>query len=60
MCVCVSSFSVLAAAAFPLHTQEIPDLLGCCKKLSPLNRSLLSFVKPCGVLKSTFQNATLI
>ena len=36
------SFSVLAADTFPLHTQEIPDLLGYCKKLSPLNRSLLS------------------
>ena len=41
-CVCVPSFSVLAAATFSPHTRETPDLLACCKKLSPLDRRLLS------------------
>ena len=35
------SFSVLAAATFSPHTRETPDL-ACCKKLSPLDRRLLS------------------
>ena len=39
---CVPSFSVLAAATFSPHTRETPDLLACCKKLSPLDRRLLS------------------
>ena len=39
---CVSSFSVLAGATFSPHTRETPDLLGCCKKLSALDRRLLS------------------
>ena len=42
VCVCVHSFSVLAAATFYLHTRETPDLLSCCKKLSPIDRRLLS------------------
>ena len=45
MCVCVSecvpSFSVLAAATFSPRTRETPDL-SCCKKLSALDRRLLS------------------
>ena len=36
------SFSVLAAATFSPHTRETPDLLSCCKKLSSLDRRLLS------------------
>ena len=40
--VCVPSFSVLAAATLSPHTRETPDLLDCCKKLSPLDRRLLS------------------
>ena len=39
---CVPSFSVLAAATFSPRTRETPDLLSCCKKLSPIDRSLLS------------------
>ena len=39
---CVSSFSVLAAATFSPRTRETPDLLSSCKKLSPLDRRLLS------------------
>ena len=35
-------FSVLTAATFSPHTRETPDLLSCCKKLSPLNKCLLS------------------
>ena len=42
VCECVPSFSVLAAAIFSPHTRETPDLLACCKKLSPLDRRLLS------------------
>ena len=44
MCVsvCVPSFSVLAAATFTPHTRETPDLLSCCKKLSPIDKHLLS------------------
>ena len=42
MCECVHSFSVLAAATFSLHTRETPDLHSCCKKLSPIDRCLLS------------------
>ena len=42
MCECVPSFSVLTAATFSPHTRETPDLFGCCKKLSPLDRRLLS------------------
>ena len=42
VCECVSSFSVLAAATFSPHTRETPDLLSCCKKLSPIDRRLLS------------------
>ena len=42
VCECVPSFSVLATATFSPHTRETPDLLGCCKKLSPLDRRLLS------------------
>ena len=62
---CVPSFSVLAAATFSPRTRETPDLLSCCKKLSALDRRLLSSssskaAKACGVPKSTFQNAALI
>ena len=42
VCVCVPSFSVLAATTFSPHARETPDLLSCCKKLSPINRRLLS------------------
>ena len=35
-------FSVLAAATFSLRTRETSDLLSCCKKLFPLDKSLLS------------------
>ena len=42
MSVCVPSFSVLAAATFSPRTRETPGLLSCCKKLSPIDRSLLS------------------
>ena len=50
VCVCVSecvsvhvpSFSVLAAATFSPHTRETPDFLSCCKKLSPIDKRLLS------------------
>ena len=46
VCVCVSecvhSFSVLAAATFSPRTRETTDLLSCCKKLSPIDRRLLS------------------
>ena len=38
-------FSVLAAATFSPHTRETPDLLSCCKKLSPLERHLSSSIK---------------
>ena len=63
--VCVPSFSVLAAATFSPRTRETPDFLSCCKKLSPIDRRLLSpqfskAEKACGVPKSTFQNAALI
>ena len=55
------SFSVLAAATFSPRTRETPDLLSCCKKLSPIDRRLLSpsLIKR-GERKSTFQNAELI
>ena len=33
LCVCVPSFSVLAAATFSPHTRETPDILACCKKV---------------------------
>ena len=36
------SFSVLAATTFSPHTQETLNLLSCCKKLFPLNKSFLS------------------
>ena len=36
------SFSVLTAATFSPHTRETPDVLSCCKKLSPIDRRLLS------------------
>ena len=36
------SFSVLAAATFSPRTRETPDLLSCCKKLSPIDKRLLS------------------
>ena len=39
---CVPSFSVLTAATFSPHIRETPDLLSCCKKLSPIDRRLLS------------------
>ena len=42
VCVCVPSFSVHDAATFSPHTGETPDLIACCKKLSPLDRRLLS------------------
>ena len=42
VCECVHSFSVLAAATFSPCTRETPDLLYCCKKLSALDRRLLS------------------
>ena len=42
MCVCVPSFSVLAAATFSPHTRETPDLCSCFKKLSPIDRRLLA------------------
>ena len=42
MCVCVPSFSVQDAATFSPHIRETPDLLSCCKKLSPIDRRLLS------------------
>ena len=42
VCECVHSFSVLAAATFSPRTRETPDLLSCCKKLSALDRHLLS------------------
>ena len=42
VCECVPSFSVLAAATFSPHTRETPNLLSCCKKLSTINRHLLS------------------
>ena len=42
VCVCFPSFSVLAAATFSPHTRETPDLLNCYKKLSPIDRRLLS------------------
>ena len=42
MCECVPSFSVLTTATFSPHTRETPDLLSCCKKLSPIDRRLLS------------------
>ena len=41
-CVCVPSFSVQNAATFSPHTRKTPDILSCCKKLSSLNRHLLS------------------
>ena len=41
MSVCVPSLSVLAAATFSPHTRETPDLISCCKKLSPTDRRLL-------------------
>ena len=55
---CVPSFSVLAAATFSPHTQETPGLLSCCKKLSPLNKHLLSSwkqQKPLVCLKACFK-----
>ena len=42
MCECVPSFSVQDAATFSPRTRETPDLLSCCKKLSPIDRCLLS------------------
>ena len=42
VCVCVPSFSVHDAATFSLRTRETPDLLSCCKKLSPIDIRLLS------------------
>ena len=39
VCECVPSFSVLAAATFSPRTRETPDLLSCCKKLSPIDTS---------------------
>ena len=39
---CVPSFSVLAAATFSPHTRETPNLLSFYKKLSSLDRRLLS------------------
>ena len=36
------SFSVQDAATFSLRTQETPDLLNCCKKLSSLDIRFLS------------------
>ena len=39
---CVPSFSVQDAATFSPRTRETPDLLSCCKKLSSLDRRLLS------------------
>ena len=42
VCVCVPSFSVQDAATFSPRTQETPDLPNCCKKLSSLDRPLLS------------------
>ena len=35
------SFSVLTATTLSPHTRETPDL-SCCKKLSPIDRRLLS------------------
>ena len=35
-------FSVQDAATFSPRTRETPDLLSCCKKLSSLERRLLS------------------
>ena len=32
-------FSVLAAATFSPRTRETPDLLSCCKKLFPLDKT---------------------
>ena len=54
------SFSVLDAATLSPHT---PDLLSCCKKLSPIDRLTSSFsfskaAKACGVPKSTFQKCS--
>ena len=40
--VCVPSFSVQDAVTFSPRTRETPDLLSCCKKLSPIDRRLLS------------------
>ena len=42
VCVCVPRFSVHDAATFSPHTRETPDLLSCCKKLSPIDRRPLS------------------
>ena len=42
VCVCVPSFSVHDAATFSPCTRETPDLLSCCKKLSPIDRRPLS------------------
>ena len=42
MCECVPSFSVQDAATFSPRTRETPDLLSCCKKLSPIDRRILS------------------
>ena len=39
---CVPSFSVQDAATFSPRTRETPDLLSCCKNLSPIDRRLLS------------------
>ena len=42
MCVSARVFSILAAATFSPRTRETPDLLSCCKKLSSLDKHLLS------------------
>ena len=42
VCECVPSFFVLTAVTLSPHTRETPDLLSCCKKLSPIDRRLLS------------------
>ena len=41
VCVCDIKFFVLATTFYP-STRETPDLLSCCKKLSPFDRRLLS------------------
>ena len=42
VCVCVPSFSVQDAATFSPRTRETSNLLSCCKKLSSLERRLIS------------------
>ena len=58
------SFSVLAAATFSPHIRETPDLLSYCKKLSSLDRRLLSSSqkrqKPVVCLKVRFKCHTHI